>query len=74
MLEPGIYKHYKGQHYKVFFIATHSETAEQFVTYQCLYGDYSYWIRPLSMFLENVIFDGVHQPRFTLVTKAVENL
>ena len=67
MIQPGIYQHYKGHYYKVFFVATHSETSEQHVTYQCLYGDYSYWIRPLSMFAETVVIEGVSQPRFKFI-------
>ena len=54
MLKRGIYQHYKGQLYQVFNVATHSETQEKFVVYQCLYGDYSMWVRPLSMFIETV--------------------
>jgi len=37
------------------------------VFYQCLYGDYSYWVRPLSMFQESVEVDGEQVPRFALV-------
>jgi len=32
-----------------------------------LYGDFSYWVRPLAMFCENVIVEGVEQARFTFV-------
>ena len=46
-LQRGIYRHYKGQLYQVFSVAQHSETQEAHVVYQCLYGDYSMWIRPL---------------------------
>ena len=53
-LQRGIYQHYKGQIYQVFNVARHSETEEQLVVYQCLYGDYSMWVRPLSMFVETV--------------------
>lgn len=70
MLERGIYQHYKGQLYQVFSVATHSETEEQLVVYQCLYGDYSLWVRPLSMFSEQVTLeDGKVVPRFKLIQK-----
>ena len=68
MLKRGIYQHYKGQLYQVFNVATHSETEEQLVVYQCLYGDYSLWVRPLQMFTENVtLTDGTVQERFRLI-------
>lgn len=60
----GKYRHYKGGEYEVFFVARHSETEEKMVVYRTLYGDFSYWVRPLEMFLENVEIDGVIQPRF----------
>ena len=53
-LQRGIYQHYKGQLYQVFHVATHSETEEKLVVYQCLYGDYSIWVRPLTMFTETI--------------------
>lgn len=63
----GIYQHYKGQLYQVFHLATHSETREPLVVYQCLYGDYSMWVRPLAMFQEQVEIDGKILPRFKLL-------
>ncbi len=54
MITPGIYKHYKGNLYKVFAIAKHSETLEDMVVYQALYGEYGLWVRPATMFEEMV--------------------
>ena len=69
-VQQGLYKHYKGQLYQVFSVATHSETQEKMVVYQCLYGDYSIWVRPLSMFTETVqLTNGDTQPRFVYIPK-----
>ncbi len=66
-IQPGLYEHYKGPQYRVFAVARHSETEEEVVFYQALYGDYGFWVRPLSMFLESVEVDGEQVPRFALV-------
>lgn len=63
-LKPGRYRHYKGQEYQLMELATHSETGEQLVVYRCLYGDYSWWVRPLAMFTESVELAGETLPRF----------
>lgn len=63
----GVYCHYKGHEYRVFGIATHSESEEQMVVYQALYGDYGLWIRPLRMFCETVDVNGERLPRFALI-------
>ena len=68
MLKKGIYQHYKGQLYQVLHVATHSETQEKLVVYQCLYGDYSIWARPLDMFTESITLDDDReQERFKLI-------
>lgn len=67
-LQRGIYQHYKGQLYQVFHVARHSETEESLVVYQCLYNDYSMWVRPLTMFTETVqLAEGQTVPRFKLI-------
>lgn len=62
----GLYEHYKGFRYKVLSIARHSETLEELVVYQALYGEGEVWVRPLVMFLEDITIDGKPQPRFKL--------
>ncbi|MFT5988521.1 MAG: hypothetical protein ACI912_002030 [Marinobacter psychrophilus] len=64
---PGRYRHYKGKDYEVIDIARHSETEEKLVVYRCLYGDYSLWVRPLSMFRETVDVAGEQLPRFARI-------
>ncbi len=49
-----IYRHFKGDHYLVRDLATHSETNETLVIYQRLYGDGGLYARPLSMWFEPV--------------------
>jgi cyclomaltodextrinase len=63
----GKYRHFKGNEYRVIGIAKHSETLEEMVVYQALYGEYGLWVRPLSMFLETVERDGKSVQRFTYI-------
>jgi hypothetical protein len=64
-LKMGLYKHYKGNRYQVLGIARHSETLEELVVYQALYGDKGLWIRPLAMFCETIkTNEGNEIPRF----------
>lgn len=64
-LLPGSYRHYKGNDYKVMGVAKHSETGEDLVVYRPLYGERGLWVRPLSMFIEQVDVDGTWVPRFS---------
>ena len=63
----GIYRHYKGQSYRVIGTARHSETMEELVVYQALYGDHGLWVRPATMFAETVELEGEPIPRFALI-------
>lgn len=68
-----VYRHFKGNLYYVIGTAIHTETEEEMVVYQALYGDYKMFVRPMKMFLEEVP-KGKENPtgqkyRFELVTK-----
>jgi hypothetical protein len=63
----GLYKHYKGALYQVIGMARHSETLEELVVYQALYGQYGLWVRPAAMFAETIMWDNKQQQRFAYV-------
>ncbi len=60
----GRYRHYKGMEYQVLDTVRHSETLEPMTLYRALYGQRGLWVRPAAMFEEQVLIDGVLQPRF----------
>ena len=53
-IEPGVYRHFKGNDYEVIGTARHSETEEELVVYRALYGSFGLWVRPAAMFREKV--------------------
>lgn len=63
----GTYRHYKNKLYKVIDVVRHSETLEELVLYEALYANDlgKLWVRPKTMFLENVTTAGYSGPRFT---------
>ncbi len=62
---PGLYQHYKGRRYEVLGTVRHSESLEPMTLYRALYGEQGLWVRPAAMFNEEVVIEGVRQPRFT---------
>lgn len=62
------YRHFKGNIYKVLHVAKHSETQEEYVVYQAMYGNRDIWIRPKSMFEETITRDGITMKRFTEIS------
>ena len=61
---PGLYRHYKGLMYEVVGTARHSESLAPMTLYRALYGERGLWVRPAAMFNEEVVIDGLRQPRF----------
>jgi hypothetical protein len=61
---PGLYRHYKGNDYRVIGLARHSETLEPLVVYQALYGEHGLWVRPAAMFAGTVELGGGRVARF----------
>lgn len=69
-MQPGRYRHYKGNDYIVIGVARHSETEEELVVYRTDYGERTLWVRPRAMFEETVDVDGERVPRFRFVAEA----
>jgi len=72
-IKPGqLYKHYKGDTYKIIVLTKHTETEEDLVVYERQTdvhnnGPAKIWARPLTMFLDIVEFEGYNGPRFTYI-------
>ena len=63
----GKYRHFKGKEYEVIGVAKHSESLEEMVVYRALYGEGGLWVRPASMWNEEVEKDGARYKRFTFI-------
>ncbi len=63
----GRYRHFKGNEYRVLYIAKDSETLEDTVVYQALYGAGDIWVRKASAFCETVTKDGTSFKRFSYI-------
>lgn len=60
----GYYKHYKGNIYKVLNVGLHTETMEKMVVYQDVADSTKIWIRPASMWNDEIEFNGKTVKRF----------
>ena len=58
------YIHFKGNVYRILHIAKHSETLEEIVVYQAMYGERGVWVRSRTMFEEVIERDGRTFRRF----------
>lgn len=63
-IQPGRYRHYKGNVYDVISVAKQTETLEELVVYRDVHDAAKLWVRPATMFTETVVVDGVTVPRF----------
>lgn len=66
-IKQGKYRHFKGNEYEVLYIAKNSETLEDMVVYRALYGEGEVWVRPASMWNEEIVRDGKRVRRFTFI-------
>ena len=72
-IKPGLYRHFKGKEYRVLCMARHSETEEWMVVYQALYGEKGIWVRPASMWCEEVERGGSRVKRFAFIDDQPES-
>lgn len=72
-MKKGLYQHYRGNLYQVIGISRHSETLEEMIIYQALYGDYGLWVRPRTMFEGKVMHEGCECPRFCYLNSIGED-
>ncbi len=71
-VQPGRYRHSKGNDYTVLGMARHSETLEELIVYRQEYGDHGLWVRPKEMFFETVTVEGREVPRFQRLPSSSE--
>jgi molecular chaperone GrpE (heat shock protein)/8-oxo-dGTP pyrophosphatase MutT (NUDIX family) len=68
-LQPGIYRHYKGEKYELLFLSENTENKEELVVYRSL-SDNKIWSRPATMWQEEVSVDGKRRARFSWLSES----
>ena len=71
----GLYRHFKGNTYRVFGVGKHTESHDNFVLYQGLYhspefGVHPLWARPADLFFDEMDRPGYKGPRFVKLADA----
>lgn len=69
MSKTRYFVHYKGGLYQLLGYAHHSETLEDMVIYQALYGLHKMWVRPKTLFFSKVEIKGVLMDRFKEISE-----
>lgn len=67
MITPGLYRHYKGNEYRVLHLGTREDDLTPVVIYQAQNDDGRIWVRPVTSFNEMVDVNGVETPRFARI-------
>ena len=72
MLKKVFYRHFKGNIYELLDVAKNSETLEEMVIYRATYGEKDLWVRPSTMWDEEIERDGEKIVRFTYIGKEIK--
>lgn len=59
--EGRLMQHFKGKSYLILDVIEHTETGEELVVYQAMYGKYKKYARPIDMFISKV--DKIKYPK-----------
>ena len=74
VFDGGIYRHYKGNVYRVICSAAHTETLEDMVVYEDVTDESKKWARPAAMWNEEVQVNGRSEPRFKYLAASLNDL
>lgn len=71
-IKPGqIWKHYKGDTYKIITLSKHTETEESLIVYERLtdiaHTGWRVWARPENMFFDHIEKEDYSGPRFEYI-------